>query len=125
MLIPLGIQAQKYQKTTTGIEAVVNSTSIKLEFYNPATIRIVKSPLDWKYSKESLTVVEKPQDVKFTETVDGDIVNLKSNAIEVALNLKTGDISFSNNENELLLKESAAPMFMLFNYAGTETFRVS
>lgn len=122
--IPIGIQAQQYQQIPNGIKATVDSTLIKLEFYNPATVRVLKSPLGWNFEKESLTVIEKPQKIKLTEKINGETIHLRSNALEVVLNFKTGDVSFLNNKSDFLVQEEGTTSFIPFDDAGAETFRV-
>lgn len=117
--------AQNFHKTTNGIKANIDSINIELQFYNPSTIRVTKSPNGWKYQKESLSVVATPHNTDFTETQKGDIIILKSQRLIVYLNLKTGVISFNDNRNKVLFKEKKAPVFAAFNDAGTKTFNVS
>lgn len=86
--------AQSFQKTTSGLKTTINAIDVELQFYNPSTIRVVKAPNGWNYTKESLSVIAKPETTKFTTTQKGDIVTLKSAAIEVTLDLKSGNIAF-------------------------------
>ena len=60
--IPLA--GQDYQQIPEGIKATVNSVDVELQFYTPSIVRILKSPNGWKYTKESLSVIETPQKVK-------------------------------------------------------------
>ena len=116
--------AQSYEKTPSGVKTTIESVDVELQFYNPSTIRIVKSPKGWMYTKESLSVVESPQKVKFSTIQKGDVVTLKSNAIEVALDLMTGRNSYFDAKGNALLTEKNAPVFTDFNDAGTKTFKV-
>ncbi len=54
----------------------------------------MKSLPGWKYTKESLSVVEEPQMVNIRETRNKDVVSLKNNKLEIRLRMKTEDISF-------------------------------
>jgi len=118
------VMAQSFQKTTSGLKATINSIDVELQFYNPSTIRVVKAPNGWNYTKESLSVIANPEAVKFSTTQKGDVVTLKSASIEVTLNLKSGNIAFSDIKNNSLLKENNAPQFTDFNDVGVKTFRV-
>lgn len=116
--------AQTYQKTAFGIKTTIESVDVEIRFYNPSTVRIVKSPANWTYSKESLSVVEKPMAVKFSTSQKDNVVSLKSSAIEITFDLKTGKISFFDIKGNTLLKEKDTPAFTEFNDAGTKTFKV-
>lgn len=115
---------QSYEKTANGVKTTINKIDIELRFYNPSTIRIIKSPEGWEYNKESLSVIEKPQTIAFTVNKKNDDLVLKSKRIEVLLNLKTGKISFSDIKAKPLLQENKTPDFIDFNDAGTKTFSV-
>ena len=80
--------AQSYQKTDLGIKAIINSTAIEIQYYSPSTVRVLKSPDGRPFTKESLPVIKKPQKTAFNVKQQGDIVNLKTTALNVALNLK-------------------------------------
>ena len=120
--IPL--TGQDYQQVPEGIKATINSVDVELQFYTPSIVRILKSPNGWKYTKESLSVIETPQKVKTAVTQEGNIVSLKSSEMGVALNLESGVVSFFNAKGEPLLSENGKPEFTDFNDAGTKTFTV-
>ena len=122
--ISCSTMAQTYLKTNSGMKAVINSIDVEVKFYNPATVQIIKSPVGWDYSKESLSVIEKPQQVKLTTRQNGEVVTLKSDVIEVSLNLNTVVISFSKEDGSLLLQEKGAPVFTEFDDAGVNTYSV-
>jgi alpha-D-xyloside xylohydrolase len=117
--------AQSCQKTDLGIKAVINSTAIEIRYYSPSTVRILKWPDGRPFTKESLSVIKTPQKTAFHVKQQGDWINLKTTALHVALNLKTGEIIYSTVNDELLLKEkqNGAP-FTPFNDAGNNTFTV-
>lgn len=102
--IPL--TGQDYQQIPEGIKATINSVDVELQFYTPSIVRILKSPNGWKYTKESLSVIETPQKVKTAVTQEGNIVSLKSSEMGVALNLESGVVSF------LMRKESRCSVKM-------------
>ena len=115
---------QTYENTGKGIKTTLNAIELEIRFYNPSTVRIVKSPQGWQYTKESLSVVEKPQDINIKTSRKGDIVSLKSNKMEVRLDLKTGNLSFYTLDGKLLLREKDGLKFTDFNDAGIRTFSV-
>lgn len=118
------LMGQDYQKTPEGLKATIHSVDVELQFYTPSIVRILKSPSGWKYTKESLSVIETPQKVKPSITQEGNTVRLKSTEMEVILNLESGVVSFFNAQKEALLSEKGKPGFTDFNDAGTKTFTV-
>ncbi len=76
--------AQNYEKTKLGVKTKVNSLDLEIQFINPSTIRILKSPQGDTYTKESLSVIAKPEDVKFSIEETDKVVTLKSDLKETA-----------------------------------------
>jgi len=118
-------EAQTYQKTEYGVKAKINSIDVEIQFYGAADVRVLKSPVGTTFKKESLSVIKKPQKINLSIKDQNDVVSMKSNKIEVDLNLKSGMISYSTLAGEKLLaeKESGAK-FTDFNDAGVKTFSV-
>lgn len=54
-------EAQVYKAINNGIKATVDSVDIEISFYGSSIVRILKSPKDNNFSKESLSVIKKPQ----------------------------------------------------------------
>ncbi|MEJ2628971.1 MAG: glycoside hydrolase family 31 protein, partial [bacterium] len=70
--------------------------------------------------------IEVPRKTNFDINQAGDKLSLKSNRLEVNLNLKNGKISFSTPEGNLLLSEkNGGTAFSEFNDVGIKTFTVS
>ena len=116
-------EAQSYQKTDLGIKTVIKSISIEIQFYTPSIVRIVKSPLGRSFTKESLSVIKKPQKTGFSVKQQGDRVYLKTQAFNTSINLTTGEIIYSTLKDESLLKEKQDGVkFTPFNDAGDNTF---
>lgn len=123
--ISAGSRAQTFKTTDAGIKTVINATAIELQFYSPSIVRVVKSPEGSSFTKESLSVIKKPQKTIFTVKQQGNIVNLRSQALHVAINLESGEITYSTPKDILLLKEKAGGVkFTSFNDAGSNTFTV-
>lgn len=116
--------AQTLEKTDAGIKAITQSVDVQIQFYAPSVVRIVKSPANHTFTKESYSVISQPQVVKLTTQQDGTIVRVKSNALTVELDLATGGISFLDKKSVSLLKEVGAAHFMAVNDAGSKAFRV-
>jgi alpha-D-xyloside xylohydrolase len=120
-----GSRAQTYQKTDLGAKSIINSINVEIQFYNPSTIRVLKLPVGESVEKKSLSVIETPQKTDFSIKQAGDELVLKSKNVQVNLNLKNGQISFSTPTREPLLSEKEAGVaFTDFNDAGVKTFSV-
>jgi len=124
-VISTGIMAQSYQKTDLGIKSVINTVGVEIQFYGPSTVRIIKWPEGKTFKKESLTVIKKPETTAFKIKQTGDELSLKSEKLQVALNLKTGKITYSTQKGDVLLGEKEKGVsFTDFNDAGTQTYSV-
>lgn len=115
---------QNYRKTPEGVKATIHSVDVELQFYNPATVRILKAPAGREYTKESLSVIERPKDISLSIAEEGNVLKCKTNAMEVSLDLSTGKVSFADAQGTPLLSEKGAPRFTDFNDAGTKTYSV-
>ena len=117
--------AQSFQKTELGIKSVINSMGIEIQFYNPSIVRVLKWPEGKTFKKESLSVIKSPQKTSFRIRQSGDELSLKSDNLQVVLNLKNGRISFSSLKDRTLLSEKEQGIvFTDFNDAGVKTFSV-
>lgn len=125
-ILVVSTNAQSYQKTEQGIKTTINSIDVEIQFYNPSTVRILKSPERKSFEKKSLSVIETPQKVDFTVKQDDDNLYLQSKNLRLDLNLKNGNIVFSTPEGEKLLNEKANGVeFTDFNDVGVKTYSVS
>lgn len=124
LMISLTSQAQIFQKTESGIKAVINSVEIELQFYSPSTIRVLKHPEGKPFTKQSLSVVQTPEKTAFSVKQQGNELLLNSKKFQVLLNLKSGQILFVNQGAKLLSEKESGASFTDFNDAGTETYTV-
>ena len=124
IMATVSLSAQGYQNTGKGLKTTLNAVEMEIVFYNPSTVRVIKSPQGWQYTKESLSVIEKPQDVSIRTRQNGNIVSLRSSKIEVRLDLKTGNLSFFTLNGQVLLREKEGLKFTDFDDAGVKTFSV-
>ena len=86
--------SQSYQRLGQGVKAITQSIAIEVQFYSPQIVRVLKQPQGNVLKKESLAVIKKPQQTQVDISAQHDTVTLKSSAVEVKLNLKTGGVSF-------------------------------
>ena len=115
--------AQLFEKTELGIETTINAIDLEIQFYNPSIIRVVKSPSGKTYEKRSLSVIKSPEKTDLNIIQTGDELILKSESIQVALNLQNGKIAFSLANGKTLLKEQSVK-FVEFEDAGVKTYSI-
>ncbi len=126
LLTGLEIEARDFQKTKYGITATINSVDVEIQFYNPSTVRVLKSPEGKTPAHKSLSVIAAPETTVLSITEAGDELVLKSDRLQVSLNTKNGTISFSTFAGKPLLREhEAGGAFRDFNDAGVKTYSVS
>jgi len=126
VVFAIGGRAQSYQKTDLGIKSKINSMDIEIQFYGPSTVRVLKSPVGKPFTKESLTVVKKPQAIKLTVNQQGDIVSLKSSKLKIDIDVKSGRIVYSTLAGTSLLSEKElGATFTDFDDAGSKTYSIT
>lgn len=126
LVLSFGAYAQSYQKTSLGIKARINAMDVEIQFFSPSTVRVLKSPIGKNFTKESLSVVKKPETTKLTIHQQGDVVLLKSNRLKVDVDLKSGKVSYITLTGALLMSEKASgATFVDFNDAGSKTYTVN
>ena len=97
--------AQSWQKTDLGVQTEINDVKIEISFYSPSIVRIIKSPKDHSFTKESLSIIKKPQQTTFNVKQQSDLLNLTSERLRISLNVKSGDLTYYTKNGNLLLKE--------------------
>jgi len=120
------LTAQNYQKTALGVKTKLQSMDVEVQFYSPTIVRVLKSPEGVAFKKESLSVIKKPQQTKFTVQQQGDVILLKSEKLKVAIDVKSGKVSFNTLAGASLLSETASgATFIDFNDAGSKTYSIN
>jgi len=126
MMISMGSYAQKYEKSSSGITAAAGGNEVKIQFYSPSIVRVVKSPENKSFSKMSLSVIATPIKTVFTASSGSGFIIVKSDKLSVRLNTKTGEIRYQTIGGEALLSEKPNGVsFTPFDDAGDKTFSVS
>jgi alpha-D-xyloside xylohydrolase len=121
----LAATSQPFQRTEFGITSTINHVQVELQFYSPSTVRVIKHPEGKAFEKQSLSVIKKPQKVAFDAKQQGDALLLKSEHVQVILNLKTGVLTFEDHAQPLLVEKESDAGFTDFNDAGDNTYSVS
>ncbi len=116
--------AQAFEQTTFGVRTTVGGVDVEVQFYDPATVRVVKSPAGHEFSKESLSVTAAPQTTNLTVRRSGNTLRMESSELRVDLDMRSGAISFRTRDGKALLREKAAPVFTDFDDAGDATYSV-
>ena len=125
LMFSIFANAQSFKKTNLGVRVAVSSIEIEIQFYNPSTIRVIKSPAGKQFEKNSLSVIEKPQKTSINVSQTGDELLLSSEKIQVDLNLKNGKISFLTAGRKSMLNEKEDGVeFTDFNDAGNKTYNL-
>lgn len=126
LLVGVGyLSAQNYQKHETGIKVEAGGQDLTLQLYSPSTVRVLKSPHNVPFEKKSLSVVGKPQAVKYSVSSSAKSLILKTARIQVLVDLSSGVLSFSSIDRKNLLKEKSAAGFKDFDDAGVKSYSVS
>lgn len=126
LLAGITSQSQTWQKTAQGIKTGNDSNTVELRFYDPSTVRILKWPAGKIQEKESLSVIKTPESTAFTVKQKGNQLILKSQKLQVDLNLENGQIAFSDAAGHPLLREREnGASFTPFNDAGVNTWSVN
>ena len=79
---PVFCLAQNYQKTPLGLQASVGGASIEVQFYSSQIVRVIKVPEGNVFTKESLSVIKRPQQTQVSIKQHGDFVDLRSNKLK-------------------------------------------
>lgn len=125
LAFPAICSAQTYKETDSGVKASVNGITVEVRFYSPEIVRVVKVPADNTFTKESLSVIKKPEQTKISIKKQGDVLNLGSRKLNVSLDLKTGALSYMTITGKELLKEKPnSEAFTPFNDAGSKTYNI-
>ena len=83
------------------LTAHAQKTEVKVEFYTPTIVRIVKTPTGQVPSSQSLVVLAKPDNVAISQKGQ----SWSSGQLQVRVNDKTGAITFLDAKGHTLLRE--------------------
>lgn len=116
--------SQAYTKTITGFKTTVDAVVIELQFFSPEIVRVLKSVEGIPVKKESLSVIKKPESFNLDITQQGNIITIKSTALQVDLNTVTGKVSFSSNGTLMFTEKDRGVQFTAVKDVNKETFNV-
>lgn len=118
------INAQSYKKTDTGLSFSASTMNVEVKFYGPHTVRVIKYPTGKSFIKNSLSVVKEEQKTKFSVTEDKEILSIKTNDLQISVNIKNGEIAYATISGKQLLKEKGSDV-KPFDDAGNPTYSVT
>lgn len=123
LMMSTGINAQSYERTGQGIKYSTQGMDVRIEFFAPEVIRVYKSPENSCYNKNSLSVIKTPEKTDLVINQQGETVSVKSDAMLVSCNVKTGKITFFDLAGSPLFTEKDyGAQFTRFNDAGNPTY---
>ena len=109
--------------TTTAkneVEFTTKACNIKVEFYTPSIVRIVKVPTGHSFNKKSLVVIANPQDVAITRSGN----KVTSDSLSLAVD-GLGRITFKDKKGKLLLKEKSCKFDLRTDGADKGAYKIS
>ncbi|KQN34978.1 xylosidase [Pedobacter sp. Leaf41] len=119
------LNAQSVQKLPQGISFSTQGMDIKIEYYSPSIVRVFKTPDGKPYDKKSLSVVGKAVKTPVEFSQMGKNTLIKSDSLQVEVNVETGGIYFSDRSgNKLLNDKDYGTQFSPIDDAGTPSFKV-
>ena len=95
----------QYQDTGQGVKATVRGMDIDVVFFSPDIVRVVKSPVNTKLTQESYAVVMSPGKTSVAVSEQNKVVEMKSSALAVKLDLVSGKVFFQDLKGNPLLSE--------------------
>lgn len=102
----VGVNAQKLQKTDSGIIAETCGMVIEIDFYTPSIVRVMKYPVRTIPKKESLVVIKEKEKISWQlDSLSENELFLISNEVKVGYNRLTGKVSFFSINDLSLLNE--------------------
>ena len=119
------VYAQSYQKINNGVNAHIGQMDVMISFYSPSIVRVLKSPEGIVYNKKSLSVIMEPGETDFSISERGNDVILKSDSLQVMLNLNSGKVSYSRFDGvRLLTEKDYGTQFTPVKFGEENTFQV-
>jgi len=124
VIVSGNVGAQSYQKTDSGLKFSTDNVNVELKLYGENTVRIIKYPLGKSFDKNSLAVIKKEQKAKFSVSENKNVISLKTDDLNIFIDVKNGTITYKSTSGKELLKETGSD-FKPFNDAGNQTYSVS
>ncbi|KAA0129555.1 DUF5110 domain-containing protein [Chryseobacterium sp. SN22] len=124
VILSVNFSAQSYQKTDSGLKFSADHINVEVRLYGENTVRIIKYPAGKSFEKNSLSVIKKEQKTKFSVSESKNIISLKTNDLNILIDVENGMITYTSASGKELLKETGSDL-KPFNDAGNQTYSVS
>jgi alpha-D-xyloside xylohydrolase len=101
------------RRVPNGVQLATGNLNVKVQFYGPGIVRVVKWPAGGTPEKISLAVIQKTlpkMPVRVQENVT--TITLESATLKLQLNKSDGTIRYLDSTNHILLEEQGAPTFV-------------
>ena len=103
----------------------VGNLQVKVEFYSPSIVRVLKTEVGSKANKKSYSVILKPEQMKNLKTVKtADGYEISSPYIKVNFNSQTGEIRFFDAQGNALLSDTKTTLEKRSDEANKGKWRI-
>ncbi len=106
------------------VDVASAGVTVEIQWFNPQCVRILKTPTGKTMKKESLSVIAKPESVKYKKSEANGTITMTSSSMSVSLDKTTGLVSFSSKGKYLISEKATSDAFTPFNDAGNPTYSV-
>ncbi len=114
-----------YVRLKDGVQFRIGDVTKNVIFYGPATVRVNANLGRNHWTAPSLVVVDKPGKVAFEVEEGPAALTIKSAALRVAIDRKTGALSFMDGAGRLYTRESSQPQSIReLEISGAPTYEV-
>lgn len=114
-----------YVRLKNGVQFRIGAVSKNVIFYGPTTVRVNANLGKNHWKSRSIVVVDKPGKVPFDIEETPATVTIKSAKLRIAIDRKTGALSFMNGTGRLYTRESNDPhSIKQVDISGAPTYEV-
>ena len=114
-----------FVRLKSGVQFRLGSVSKNVIFYGPTTVRVNANLGKNHWKNRSIVIVDKPGKVGFSIVETPESVTLKSAKLRIAIDRKTGALSFMDGTGRLYTRESSDPQSIKqVDISGAPTYEV-
>jgi alpha-D-xyloside xylohydrolase len=120
-----GREGFDYVRLQHGVQFRAGGVTKNVIFYGPDTVRVNANLGKNHWTSRSLVVVDQPGQVAFTLEQGADTLTIKSAKLRIAIDRKTGALTFMDGAGRVYTRESAQPQSVKqVEMAGAPTYEV-
>ena len=102
----------RIQRIPNGVQLRTGDLNVKVQFYSPGTVRVVKWPAGGTSGKASLSVVQKKlPKMRVRMKQSAEAITLDSGQIKLRLSTRDGSIRYLGRDNRTILEEQGKATF--------------